>query len=196
MKFDGMKYILLATVAAPITFGAFADQDKVQKPAAVPAQPQAVVEAKKPQIPVPAAVKPSGVASMSVVAQKLKTCQFLVNGQYKQNAKYYICLCSASWCGPCRQEMPRIAKIYAETLKANPKIELIHFSYDSSTKRALAWAKENNVKFPVVKPKGGNPLKLKARGIPHMFIVRADGTVLKKGHPMEVFTKKNLKKLK
>lgn len=172
MKFSGIKYLVLAVVAAPLAFGAFADQGKAEKPAAV-SEP-----------------------AVSVVAQKLKDCQFLLNGKYKQNAKFYLCLCSASWCGPCRREMPRIAKTYAESLLANPDIELIHFSYDGNEEKALAWAKEHDVKFPVVKPKGGNPLNLKTRGIPHLFIVRADGKVLEEGHPMDIFTEKKLKELK
>ncbi len=189
MKFDGMKYILLAAVVAPLSFGVFADQAKAKKPAPAGAQQKAGENAKK-QLPAAAQT------DTSVVAQKLKDCKFLLNEKFKPNAKYYLCLCSASWCGPCRREMPRIAKTYAETLQANPNIELIHFSYDSNEERALTWAKENNVKFPVVKRNGGNPLNLNPRGIPHLFIVGADGKVLEEGHPMDVFTDKKLSELK
>ena len=134
--------------------------------------------------------------SKRMVANKLRECEFLLNKDFKKDAKVYLCLFSASWCGPCRREMPRIAKTYAETLQANPNIELIHFSYDSNEERALAWAKENNVKFPVVKRTGANPLNLKTNGIPHLFIVSADGKVLEEGHPMDVFTDKKLSELK
>ena len=133
---------------------------------------------------------------MSVVANKLQGCNFLLNKDFKKNAKYYLCLFSASWCGPCRAEMPRIAKTYAETLKDDPNIELIHFSWDQNDEKALAWAKEHDVKFPVVKPKGGNPLDLHTRGIPHLFIVKADGTLVEEGHPMKLFTDEKLCELK
>jgi thiol-disulfide isomerase/thioredoxin len=133
---------------------------------------------------------------MSVVANKLQGCNFLLNKDFKKNAKYYLCLFSASWCGPCRREMPRIAKTYAETLKDDPNIELIHFSWDQNDEKALAWAKEYDVKFPVVKPKGGNPLDLHTRGIPHLFIVKADGTLMEEGHPMKLFTDEKLRELK
>jgi len=131
----------------------------------------------------------------TVVAQKLQACDFLLNSDFKKNAKYYLCLFSASWCGPCRAEMPRIAKIYAETLKADPDIELIHFSRDRDDEKAMAWAKEHNVKFPVVKPKGGNPLDLKMRGIPRLFIIKADGTLVEEGHPANLFSAEILKEL-
>lgn len=132
----------------------------------------------------------------NVVAQRLQKCDFLLNGRFKKNAKVYLCLFSASWCGPCRREMPRIAKTYAETLKADPDIELIHFSCDQNDEKALAWAKECDVKFPVVKPKGGNPFDLHTRGIPHLFIVKDDGTLLEEGHPMRLFTDEKIRALK
>ena len=130
------------------------------------------------------------------VAQTLQTCDFLLNKGFKKNAKYYLCLFSASWCGPCRAEMPRIAKTYAESLKDDPNVELIHFSRDQNDEKALAWAKEHDVKFPVVKPNGGNPLDLRSRGIPHLFILKADGVLVEEGHPMKLFTDRKLSELK
>ena len=135
-------------------------------------------------------------AETASAAKKLGQCDFLLNKDFKKNAKFYLCLFSASWCGPCRREMPRIAKMYAETLKDDPDIELIHFSCDRDNDKAMAWAKEHDVKFPVVKPKGGNPLNLHARGIPHLFIVKNDGTMLEEGHPASLFKEEKLRALK
>ena len=143
-----------------------------------------------------AASVPSTPQGKIAVAEKLGQCDFLLNKDFKKNAKFYLCLFSASWCGPCRREMPRIAKTYAETLKNDPDIELIHFSRDQNDEKALAWAKEHDVKFPVVKPNGGNPLDLHSRGIPHLFIVKADGTFVEEGHPMRLFTEEKLRELK
>lgn len=132
----------------------------------------------------------------NVVAQKLRQCDFLLNEKFKKKAKFYLCLFSASWCPPCRAEMPRIAETYADTLKNDPDIELIHFSRDQDDEKALAWAKEHDVKFPVVKPKGGNPLDLHSRGIPHLFIVKADGTLVEEGHPMRIFNEEKFREIK
>ena len=141
-------------------------------------------------------VSPAAAPVYNVVAEKLQGCKFLVNQEFKKNAKVYLCLFSASWCPPCRAEMPRIAKTYAETLKADLDIELIHFSCDRDEGKAMAWAKEHDVQFPVVKPKGGNPLDLRTRGIPHLFIVKADGTLVEEGHPMKLFTEQKLSEVK
>ena len=132
----------------------------------------------------------------NAVADKLQSCDFLLNNDFKKNAKVYLCLFSASWCGPCRAEMPRIAKTYAETLKDDPDIELVHFSRDQNDEKAMAWAKEHDVKFPVVKPKGGNPLDLHCNGIPHLFIIKANGVLQEEGHPMRLFTEEKLRELK
>ena len=48
----------------------------------------------------------------------------------------------------------------------------------------------------MVKPNGGNPLDLHARGIPHLFIVKADGTLVEEGHPMKLFTEQKLSEVK
>ena len=146
--------------------------------------------------PQPALMTSGATGKTEVTAQTLQSCDFLLNKDFKKNAKYYLCLFSASWYGPCRAEMPRIAKTYAESLKDDPNIELIHFSMDQNDEKALAWAKEHDVKFPVVKPNGGNPLDLHTYGIPHLFIVKADGTLVEEGHPMKLFTDEKLRELK
>ena len=134
--------------------------------------------------------------SKRMVANKLRECEFLLNKNYKKNAKVYLCLFSASWCGPCRREMPRIAKTYVETLKDDPDIELIHFSRDRDDRKALNWAKENDVQFPVVSFEGGNPLDLHCNGIPHLFIIKANGVLWEEGHPASLFTEEKLRELK
>lgn len=141
-------------------------------------------------------VKPAAAPRYNVVAERLQGCKFLMNGQVKQKAKVYLCLFSASWCPPCRAEMPRIAKTYAETLKGDPDIELVHFSRDREENKAMDWAKKHDVNFPVVRYDGGNPLDLHCNGIPHLFIVKDDGTLVEEGHPMRLFTEEKLRALK
>ena len=186
--------VAVAAVAGVVSLTAGAGCPRPEKTAADEEVAEAVPKPKQPRtIP---AVTPAAAPRYNVVAEKLQGCKFLVNGQVKQKAKVYLCLFSASWCPPCRAEMPRIAKTYAETLKDDPDIELVHFSRDREESKALAWAKEHDVKFPVVRYDGGNPLDLHCNGIPHLFIVKDDGTLLEEGHPMRLFTEAKLRALK
>ena len=186
--------VAVAAVAGVVSFSAGAGRFRPDKTAADEEVADVALKLKQSRsIPT---VTPAAAPRYNVVAEKLQGCKFLVNGQVKQKAKVYLCLFSVSWCPPCRAEMPRIAKTYAETLKDDPDIELVHFSRDREESKALAWAKEHDVKFPVVKPKGGNPLDLHCNGIPHLFIVRDDGTLVEEGHPMRLFTEEKLRALK
>ena len=186
--------VAVAAVAGVVSYSAGAGRPRPEK--AVADEEVAEAMPKSKQSRAIREVTPAAAPTYNVVAEKLQGCKFLVNGQVKQKAKVYLCLFSASWCPPCRAEMPRIAKVYAETLKDDPDIELIHFSCDQNDEKAMAWVKEHSVKFPVVKPKGGNPLDLHCNGIPHLFIIKANGVLLEEGHPASLFTEGKLRELK
>ena len=63
-------------------------------------------------------------------------------------------------------------------------------------RKAMDWAKEHDGKFPVVAPDGGNPLDLHCNGIPHLFIIKANGVLLDEGHPMRIFNEDTFRELK
>ena len=105
----------------------------------------------------------------------------------KASAKYYLILFSASWCGPCRAEMPQIVKEYNRKIKNNPDLELIHKSADNKLEEALDWAKQEKIPFPTVLPGSEcNALVLglsQSRGIPSLMVLTADGEKIIEGHP-------------
>ena len=186
--------VAAAAVAGVVLFSAGTGRPRPEETATEKEEADTAPKPKRPRTI--REVTPAAAPRYNVVTEKLQGCKFLVNGQVKQKAKVYLCLFSASWCPPCRAEMPRIAKTYAETLKDDPDIEFVHFSCDRDDGKAMAWAKEHDVQFPVVKPKGGNPLDLHTRGIPHLFIVKDDGTLVEEGHPMRLFTEEKIRALK
>lgn len=120
---------------------------------------------------------------ISPVMQALKKAHTF-NGKPNKKAKYFIYLQSASWCGPCREEMPKIVDAYKNMKKAG--VEIILFSHDKEEADAKGYVKEFKVKFPVTLRHQGGLLKVpgftEASGIPHATIVDEDGKVLADGH--------------
>lgn len=95
-------------------------------------------------------------------------------------AKYYMVLQSASWCGPCNQEMPKIVAEYGEMRKNG--VELIFVSCDKTPEDAAAFMKKYGADFACV---GFNTPAAAAlpgftpeRRVPRMSIVDASGKVV------------------
>jgi len=56
----------------------------------------------------------------------------------------------ASWCGPCRLEMPELVKFYKTNHKQNSDFELLAVSIDEDTKAAADFATSEKLNFPVL----------------------------------------------
>src|SRR5215467_1208479 len=54
----------------------------------------------------------------------------------------------ASWCGPCRQEMPLLESIYKKYGKLG--FTMIGVNVEPDSKAALDWLKETPVSFPIL----------------------------------------------
>lgn len=120
------------------------------------------------------------------VKAALSQIEFLSEEKPNTRAKYFIYLESASWCGPCRAEMPKIVEEYEVMKKA--KVELILVSADRTAEDALKFRDDNKGSFPVLLgseygTEDSLPGLVKAGGIPNMTIVDAKGKTVKSGHP-------------
>lgn len=106
------------------------------------------------------------------------------NGTPAPDAKYYIYLESASWCPPCRAEMPHIVKAYPE-MRENG-VEIILIGADGSPKQAEAYLKTFNATFPGVFGRDAGVANLpgfsSANYVPHAVMVDNQGKVLANGH--------------
>lgn len=129
--------------------------------------------------------KKAGKVSKAV--GKLKT----FNGKPSKKALVYVYLQSASWCGPCNQEMPEVAEIYKE-MDADGRAELILIGHDRTEDAAKKFLKQYKAKFPGILSSGKNVDKLPgfslAQGIPNAIMVDADGNVLGQGFPSQVLS--------
>lgn len=133
--------------------------------------------------------KPDSAAASAegnAVGEALKEIKkFVTSKKPNTQAKYYIFLESASWCGPCNMEMPSVVKAYKEFSKTK-QVELILMSADNTPEAAKAFIKKYHGNMPCLL--GSSPEAKKvpgfkpAPGIPHATVVDASGKVIKEGH--------------
>lgn len=126
-------------------------------------------------------------AELSTIAKLLEGAEYLTDSRPNLQAKYYIFLYSASWCGPCRMEMPKIAAEYPN-IRESGQVELILASADNNTTDALNFVTSNKGTFPVI-PKGKMPQlpnTPQMRGIPTAVFMDADGNILATKHGSDV----------
>lgn len=104
------------------------------------------------------------------------------NGKPNTNAQFYIYLQSASWCGPCKAEMPDIVKEYKKIKKAGGEIILL--GWDKTPDDAKNYLKKFRAKFPGVMVDMGKKLPgfKRANGIPNATFIRPDGSLIRTGH--------------
>ena len=85
----------------------------------------------------------------------------------------------ASWCGPCRLEMPALIKFYQNNHSAASDFEILAVSIDQDPKEALDFATAEKLNFPVLidasqKIAGAYQVD----GIPTMFVINKEGKVI------------------
>lgn len=90
----------------------------------------------------PAAEQPAG----NVVGEALKGVNFITPTKPRYDAKFYIYLTTAGWCGPCNREMPNVVKEYPQMLKQD--VQLIMVSADNDQESAKHFMKRNKGDFP------------------------------------------------
>ena len=84
----------------------------------------------------------------------------------------------ATWCGPCRMEMPSIQSLYNQV--DNKKIMFIMLSIDreSDIEKIRSYIKDKEYTFPVYTPASLLPNQLQVGMIPSTFVVDSAGRVV------------------
>ena len=131
--------------------------------------------------------KATTASKVGKAVSKLKT----FNGKASKKALVYVYLQSASWCGPCNQEMPEVAKTY-KAMKKDGRAEIILIGGDQTEDAAKKFLKKYKAKFPGILATAVNAAELPgftpASGIPHATMVDGEGNVLADGFPSEVLS--------
>ena len=82
----------------------------------------------------------------------------------------------ASWCGPCKTEMPLLENIYRKYNKMG--FTLIGVNVEPDSKDADAWLKQTPVSFPVIYDKDSKVSQLyEVSGMPSTVIIDRKGNI-------------------
>jgi peroxiredoxin len=82
----------------------------------------------------------------------------------------------ASWCGPCRQEMPLLESIYRKYNKMG--FTLIGVNVEPDSHAASEWLKQTPVTFPILYDKDSKVSKLyDVAGMPSTVLIDRSGTL-------------------
>jgi peroxiredoxin len=84
----------------------------------------------------------------------------------------------ASWCGPCRMELPVLTEFYKKTHKPDSNFEIVAISIDEDRSAAQEFANSIKLPFPVLMDLSGQTSHTYGvEGIPMLFVIGWDGKV-------------------
>jgi thiol-disulfide isomerase/thioredoxin len=89
----------------------------------------------------------------------------------------------ATWCPPCKAEIPSIEKLYSKVDKQ--KTAFVMLSLDDNFDLAKQFSKTNNMQLPVYYPAEKLPAMFNTDGIPATFIFNEKGELIKTNTGME-----------
>jgi cytochrome c biogenesis protein CcmG/thiol:disulfide interchange protein DsbE len=86
----------------------------------------------------------------------------------------------ASWCQPCKEEMPSIESLYRE-MKGKEDFVMITILYKDSPESAIGYMKSNGYTFPVyIDPDGSSARNYGVTGVPETYVVDKKGALVRR----------------
>jgi peroxiredoxin len=84
----------------------------------------------------------------------------------------------ATWCPPCRAEMPAIQKLYDEYKERGFVALAVNMTYQDNPLAVLPFTQENNLTFPILLEETGDMAKsYELRSLPSSFFINRDGFI-------------------
>jgi cytochrome c biogenesis protein CcmG, thiol:disulfide interchange protein DsbE len=81
----------------------------------------------------------------------------------------------ASWCGPCREELPALARL---SHTAGDRLRVVGVASLDVPANSVSFASDNRLPFPSLQDRDGDLERgLRRNGLPVTVLVRSDGTV-------------------
>ena len=97
----------------------------------------------------------------------------------------------ATWCPPCRAEMPGIQKLHDKVDKT--KVEFVMLSVDDSWGPVRKYIKNNEYDFPVYRPRSPLPEALQSQVVPTSFVLDPQGNIVMKKEGMAKYNTTDFK---
>jgi peroxiredoxin len=86
----------------------------------------------------------------------------------------------ATWCGPCKEEMPAMQRTYADLQAQGFKILAVSID-EAAGSEVKKFADEMGITFPLLHDKSGRIQQLyQTTGVPESFLLDRDGTIVKR----------------
>ncbi|MCC6287279.1 MAG: TlpA family protein disulfide reductase [Chitinophagaceae bacterium] len=84
----------------------------------------------------------------------------------------------ATWCPPCRAEMPSIQQLYEKTKDKN--VQFVMIALDEDFNKSISYMQSSALLLPAFHPADALPALLDVQGIPATFIFDESGSLIKK----------------
>ena len=81
----------------------------------------------------------------------------------------------ATWCGPCRQEMPALQRLHEEF--AGRGVEIVAISMDAQTEAVAPYARREGLTFPILLGSVAEQVRYRVAGLPTLFVVDQGGII-------------------
>ena len=83
----------------------------------------------------------------------------------------------ATWCGPCRVEMPSIQELYDGVDTTRVAFVMLSLDSDENHPKIVKYVADKKFTFPVFQPSGHLPKQLRVSSIPTTFVIGIDGKI-------------------
>lgn len=81
----------------------------------------------------------------------------------------------ATWCGPCRQEMPELQRLYEKL--ANRGVEIVAINVDAQPEAVAPYVRREGLTFPIVLGGAAEQVRYRVTGLPTLYVVDQSGVI-------------------
>lgn len=172
-----MKHLIL-TAATLLVLAACNNQNKqvAQAPDVVPDNSTTTVSSSTSVNTSQTSVSPTPVASSALPSFRMRNGRGEIVDLAQFRGKKVFVNLWATWCPPCRAEIPSIESLGAKTDRN--KVEFVMLSLDDNFEKAKTYAANNNMKLPVYYPAADLPQLFVTEGIPMTIIFNEKGEIV------------------